>query len=805
MDIFLYFIYGVTLFYFSYFFPYSGLAVSFSALLLIIFFKYKSASLKLSQIAFIIIFSASGFFYAKLSYIPPAASMQLYGNTIEVKGVLKSEKPFSSFRGKAFLQTIFVIEARDEKGEKLSIKELRGVNERQLVREKTYLFYGRFSKDGYFMNPGSYNYLPIFHILSSEAVGGYEPGFFEKARIKLNNFIRHSLSDASSAFILSIITGERAFLTGEMKNAFNATGLAHILSISGAHFGLLFVILFGFFRILFKYLPYKLLAKLTIYTTPSQIAVLMTAPFLMFYLGISSLSIPSVRAFIMITFFLAGLLLGRKGFWLNTLLIAAFIIVLIEPGAITDISFQLSFTAVLCIGIVSERLTKEEKNDALEARKEINSISRAVSSIFRYLKNSLFISLAATAGTAPLVAYHFHYFSLVSPLANLFITPLIGFLILPVALFSSLVYLVFDFFPFTAMLDKFTLLVLGLIEKIALFDYADIKLQAFPLILIFSFYTGFLIFLAANHQKNNKRNIGNVLLYIIPLSIAILPFFIYITLKVLEPKTLNITFLDVGQGDSSVVELPDGRIIVIDTGKSGYQTGEFLRYRGIKNIDALAISHMQSDHAGGLEYLLSNFRISEIWGSGFEGSLRMPEQITRFRRLQRGDEIEGNGYKISIFHPYDNFYNTNYKEDENNYSLVMKISGAKTSFLLTGDIEIEAQEDLVHLKEHLKSSVLKVPHHGSKSSAYEMFYNSVSPDIAVISSGRKNPHGHPHEETLRILSGATIFRTDTDGAIGLKEDPDGGVEIKTCSEFRFKEAQTTGDEISNIKRLFSVW
>lgn len=808
MDIFLYFIYGVALFYFSKFFPYTGLIVSICILLLISFHKYKSASLKLSRISALIILAVCGFFYAKISYIPPPSPSELSGSTIEVKGVVKSERISSSYRA-VFLQNIEVISATGANGEKLPLKELRAINEKQFDKEKTYYFTGRFSRDGYSLNPSSNNNLPAIYILSSEEIGEFVPNFFEKIRLRLNNFIKGSFSDESSAFLLSITTGERSFLTTGTKNAFNVTGLAHILSISGSHFGLLFIVLFTCFRIIFLYLPYKLLSRLTLYVSPSQIAGILTAPFLIFYLGISSMSIPTIRAFIMITFFLAGLLIGRKGFWLNTIIIAAFIIVLMESAALTDLSFQLSFIAVLCIGMVTERMMKEDWQDKMietpETKKHKNLISNSIAFVIKNLKHSLFISLAATAGTAPLVAYHFHYFSIVSPLTNLLITPLIGFLILPFTLLSSMIYLAFDTFPLIPVIDKFTLFILSLIGDIAKWNYADIKVPAFALILIIAFYTGLLIFLIGEHSRNKQEKKSWILSYATPLSIAILPIFIYSAIKLTEPKGLNITFLDVGQGDASVVEFSDNRIIVIDTGKSGYQVGEYLRYRGVRNIDVLAISHMQSDHAGGIEYLLNNFKVGEIWGSGFEGSLKMPEQTSKYKKLARGDVINGNGYKITVLHPYNEFYTINPKGEENNYSMVLSITVNKNTFLFTGDIESEAQEDLSNLRQHLKSTVLKVPHHGSKSSGHEIFYNLVSPKIAVISAGRRNPHGHPHAETIGMLSNAVILRTDIEGAVGLKEMPDGNIRIKTCREFRFKGAQNLNDEIFNIKRLYTVW
>lgn len=806
MAIFLSFIYGVALFYFSLFFLYTGFTLSFFLLLFIFLNRYSTSSLRLSHIALVVILSMSGYAYAKLSYSHQTSPLELQGTQAELKGFLKSEKLTYTRSGSVFLQNINIIEAFDSTGNRLFIKEINVLNENRLEKDKIYSLKGRFSREGYYLNPGFRANLPAFYVLTATETGRHEDNFFEKMRAKLNSFMRESFSDSSSAFLLSITTGERIFLGAEMRNAFSITGLAHILSISGAHFGLLFVILFGCFRMAFKYLPYNLLARLTIYFTPSQIAAVMTFPFLIFYLGISSLSIPSIRAFIMITLFLAGLLMGRKGLWLNTLVIAAFIVVLLSPDAIIDISFQLSFAAVLCIGLITDRLKHDHIQEDIpnkEVRK--SRVSSAFSFFCEYLKYSFLISLAATAGTAPLVAYYFHYFSAISPLTNLLFTPLIGFIILPAALLSSLIYLAFGVFPFISLLDNFTLFVLDIIQEIARWNFVDIKIPAFPLFLLFSFYAGLLLFAGIKHKKPEKDERSMISLYFASAVIALLPFLIYAVVKFNQPETLKVTFLDVGQGDAAVAEFSDDSVLVIDTGKSGYQVAQYLKYRGIRNIDAIAVSHMHTDHSGGVEYLLDNFNVSEIWIGSTEPAITLAERKFSYRRLQRGDILGGNGYRIYVLHPYDEFYTRSDKNDGNNYSMVIKIVGHRNSFLFTGDIEKEAQEDLVNLKLHLKSNVLKVPHHGSKSSSDEFFYSLVSPEIAIISAGRKNLSGHPHVDTLGMLHKATVLRTDIDGAVKVEEMPDGSMKIKTFREFQFKEVISLSDEISNVKKLFSVW
>jgi competence protein ComEC len=553
------------------------------------------------------------------------------------------------------------------------------------------------------------------------------------------------------------------------------------------------------------------------------------------YLGISDMSTPSIRAFIMITLFLFGLLIHRKGFWINTLLLAAVIIILIQPDFITELSFQLSFIAVLCIGLTTEQkgaIAEEQKNNSSAIKQQSDNLKRnylhnVTSSLLLFCSSAMKISLAATIGTAPLVAYHFHYLSLISPVANLIITPIIGFIILPLSLMSSFVFLVSGFFPLHSLVDTITVFVLDVIKHIGRWSFVDIKIAAFPPILLAAFYSGILIYVvmklrAVEQQSSSAAGQdpsmfpieagikGRLLRYcsnslLLSASIAIIPMIIYTGVKLFEHRGLHITYLDIGQGDSAVIELPDNKTIVIDTGRKGFQTAEFLKYRGVRVIDAIILSHGSSDHTGGVWHLMKNFKINEIWDNGM---LVYPEELpenTKQKILRRGDVIEGNGYKIFVLHPYDGFYTMKSKGGENNDSLVIKIQGVNKSFLFTGDIEEEAQEDLSHLGDYLKSNVLKVPHHGSRTSHSETFLDVVSPDIAVISVGRKNIYGHPHVEVLDMLRNLKVFRTDRDGAVGIRELADGRIAVKTWNKFRLAEAANIGDEFLNFKKLFSVW
>jgi competence protein ComEC len=553
------------------------------------------------------------------------------------------------------------------------------------------------------------------------------------------------------------------------------------------------VFLFSIFRFIVRALPYKILQRITIFLTPSQVAALLTFPFMLAYFGLSGGSIPAMRSFIMISLFLLGLLIGRKGLWLNSLLFAACLLILWDPKVIFDLSFQLSFIAVLFIGFAMEARKDDSKQE--DTFSEDTKPARVMKKCTRYLRNALLLTLSASIGTAPLVAYYFHYLSVISPLSNLLITPLIGFILIPLSLFSSFLFLITGHYVFTPVVSAVSDMSISMVQLFSDLPFADIKMPVFPIIVFVLFYIGFLVYFLSGKKKYT-------------LIIPFVPIFLYFLLSFTGKKDFSVTYLDVGQGDSAVIEFPDQKTIVIDTGRSGRETASYLNYKGKQVIDALVLSHIHPDHTGGLDYLMKRFKVKELWDNG---RMILPENVMPYikdkhRILQRGDVIEGKGYTIYIFHPYPEFYSLSGNEyvGANNDSLVIRIAGSNSSFLFAGDIEEEAEENLSSVGNFLRSDVIKVPHHGGKTSAHKLFFELVSPEVAVISIGRNNAFGHPHDEMIDTLQGVRIFRTDTDGAVKIQESTY-GLEIKTFKDFQLERTRSFTAELQNIRRLFQTW
>lgn len=671
-------------------------------------------------------------------------------------------------------------------------------------------------KPGVLHNPGLYSYdikrdgiVAIGYIREIQVTGGSGSlwSWIQNKRNLLGILFDNSLSAENAVLNKAIILGLTGGINQEMRDAFSATGLAHILSISGTHFGLLAFMIFKLIKMLVKYLPESLFKRMTLHITPSQIAVLLTLPVLVFYALLSGMSTPAVRSLIMIFIYMLAIFLGRRDQWLNSLSIAAVIILLYNPAALFDLSFQLSFIAVLSIGYVAERGKRErEREGGVVSRGQDKEKEHLVKRMFNKTKTAIFMTLAAVLGTAPVVALAFKQFPLISPITNLIITPFICFVILPLGFFASFSALIFHMpsIPFNGLIDMLTHFALQLINIFAQIPYSNLHVHNPSFVIIVLYYLS-LIFLI----KGKSR------LRFLP---VILVICFYLIIPYSTNKSFRITFLDVGQGDSSVIEFPDGKVMLIDGGTYEPDTGRgvaapYLWGNGIRSVDYLVASHLHPDHYGGLIYIMDNFKVGEIWLNSMIPTeaenffKKMYERKIPHRVLKRGDVLEAERYKVYVLHPYSEFTADSPRgdfSDQNSGSLVLKIEFSNASILFTGDIEREAEESLLPLETWLKSDVIKVPHHGGRTSSSPDFLKAVNPQTAIISSGKNNIYKHPHDETLEryIDAGVRIYRTDADGAVMVIPQNE-SYAVGTYWDTEFKRVLTWQDEVKNLRLLFT--
>lgn len=774
MQVFLPFAGGCLLFHLSRFFP-------FSAATLFVLTAIGLAARRRGGAILPLLFVLAGLIYGLLRFSPAPDAADLAKRTVRLYGRFSpAVSPWNEGAPRDFLIERAVDEETGEEIGDLGDEEIDLFTPVEPDEDERYDLLVRTGPDRTRLNPGAGSRtVPYGSVVSAQATGEMPAsvvGWFGEQRSRLGRRLFEQFPGETASLLAAVTIGERGSLGEDLREAFNRSGLAHMLSISGTHFGMFSVFLFGLILFLVKRLPYRLLLHLTMYVSPRQTAAILSLPFMVLYLGLSGGSIPAVRAFVMIGLFLVGLLAGRQGAWLNSLLFAAFLLVLWDPGVLLSLSFQLSFLAVLFIGF---SIGKEENGGE-------------GGFLGRILKRPAVITLAAAAGTAPLVAYYFHYLSIISPVANLLVTPLIGFGLIPLSLVSSFVFLVSGTFPFGGVIDVIAGAAVAIVRFAGGLPIAAVSVPSFPAIVLPLFYAGFIPFLI-------RRRKAFLLVPLLPVVIAVM-------LGGLKKEELSVTFLDVGQGDSSVVEFGDGSTMVIDTGPSGREAAAYLNQAGKRDIDALVLTHAHPDHTGGIEFLLRRFRVGEIWDNG---RIVYPESMSfsgAHRRLERGDVIGKGLHSMLVLHPYPGFYTLSGDEydEENDASLVLRLETKGMSVLFTGDVGKEALEDLSGLGRFLKSDVLKVPHHGSRSSAEEGFFAGANPSVGVVSVGRGNAFGHPSGEVLALLERAEVFRTDRDGAVKVSVR-DGSVEVKRYRDSLLLPTTTFREERQNLMRLFATW
>ncbi len=652
---------------------------------------------------------------------------------------------------------------------------------------------GGFDYEVYLARQGIYATASISDKDDIEIIGSKGNPVLKKifnAQEKIRSAINGSLTGPPAAILLAMIIGDTTGLTDEIRDAFMASGTTHILSISGSHLGLIAVLIFFAVRFILSLLPEKLLIRITIYTTPTKIAAITTIIPVVAYTLISGAQIATVRSMIMILVFILAVLVDRGSEILNSLALSCLILLLIDPLSIHDISFQLTMVSVLFIAMAIEM----RRLGRLEGEGNLHSIKDKALAY-------LFITIAVSLGTAPIVAYYFRQVPWVGLFANSIVVPFAGFVIVPLGLLSSIVSLFTGNIFLSGLNETLLNLFYGIVRLFSHIPYAEIHIASPGIFYLSLFYI--LVFLLYRQRQINYKAAAFIALMLFTLIAR--PLIAQIN------RDFKVTFLDVGQGDSAVIEFPDRKVMVIDGGGIMSETFDigkvviapYLWDKGIHSIDYIVLTHPQLDHVGGLSYLLEKIRTNEVWKNKDEGNsfvYKRFENLIKGKNIQQKTQlqdmlIEANDVKVAAINNIDE----NQRTSINDNSVVLKISSKGYSFLFTGDIENRAQDGLVKGAD-LKSNVIKVPHHGGKSSFNDGFIKAVSPEFAVISVGYQNRYKHPSPEQIEAYEkiGAKIFRTDMDGAI-LMNISDNKINIKTYAETRLKKINLTSPFLKIIK------
>ena len=624
-------------------------------------------------------------------------------------------------------------------------------------------------------NKGGFNYkqylktLKIYGTINVEKVSILEKNkinpilkILNDIHMKIEETIEKFLEEKQSGILKGILLGDSEQIEEEIQEDFRISNISHILAVSGMHVN---YIILGMNFLLKPLFGKRRTRKITII-------------FLVFYMFITGFSASIVRAGVMGIIIILGKLIHRKEDTWTSISISLLILLINNPFSILNISLQLSFAGTMGLVLFNKKIP----------------------GIFS-------ITLCAQIMIFPIMIYHFNifgtYFLITNLLAGIIIGPIIVIGIL--GIFSSI-------FSFTMakilfFIVKVSVEILILISKFSELSMAKIYLPT-PRIWQIIIYYIIVFFIKSIYEvysekkptatfirvknllalakykfrKNKRKNIKKIM------SILMI---LLVTFTIIKKRcnTLNINFVDVGQGDSCFIITPKKKTILVDGG--GSQSKEFdvgkstlLPYilnKGYTQLDYIVISHFDYDHVGGILYIMQEIKVKNIIiGKQFEDSKNYEKFVNlvqqkdiKVRIVEAGEniEIEKN---LSFNVVWPNSKSQISDNSINNNSLVFKMKYKKFSMLFTGDIEEIAEKKILQTcnVKNLESLVLKVPHHGSKTSSSQEFLEAVKPKITLMGVGKNNKFGHPSNITLEKFEkyGTKVYRTDQRGEIALKTD-----------------------------------
>ncbi|MDE0208125.1 MAG: DNA internalization-related competence protein ComEC/Rec2 [Candidatus Tectomicrobia bacterium] len=639
-------------------------------------------------------------------------------------------------------------------------------------------------------NPGAFDFRALMRRRGIYAVGGVTRAerlhllgrvdgyglarLLERWRQRIRSAVASHLSSPNDAMFLSIVLGERGALSAQMQSDFRTAGVAHLLVVSGLHVG--FVA--GASLLAWRYLLRELRARLPRDRLPgwrpTPLAATLSLPPVLLYCSLVGWRVPTLRAALMVGCYMLSLCTERRSDARYALMLAAVLIVLLDPRAFSDVGFRLSFAAVASILLASGAVMEPAP-----------SPSGAAQRTRRYLAGYVTASVAAYLGTLPILMEAFRTAPTFGVITNLLVLPLVGVLVpagvLALALMAAwpaaapAVFSPLDY-PFSWLLT--------LTEWIADLPNALVHTASPSALTIAAYYALFAGLLFAGRRQTRLRCVGVCLLVLLS-SIA---------WQVANTRTdrLLVTFLDVGTGDAILVQVPGNHNLLIDGG--GTYDGRFdvgarvvapvLLDRHIRRLDLVALTHPHPNHARGLVSLVELFPTEHLLTNGTPMREGYPRDIlaagerwdTRHHTAPDGRRAWHWGdLRLTVLSPpdADEQARTSWNpESENDRSLVLLLQYGEVRILLTGDIQRLTESWLLTHREALRADVMQVPHHGSKTSTTPDFVRRVQPRDGIISLGAGNYYGHPHPRVLETLheQNVRVWRTDIHGAVTVSTD-----------------------------------
>lgn len=583
---------------------------------------------------------------------------------------------------------------------------------------------------------------------------------------RMGDFIRASQPATEvSSVLAALLIGDQKRIPEQLAAAYTRAGVNHILSISGFHIGII-----AFFIVQAALLLATRSERLALSFNLRRLVLLLSLPAMVAYLFLTGAAPATARSVIMLTIFILAMYAERETDPVNALLLSALALLAVNPPTLFDVSFQLSFLAlwgiVIIVPLVMERC---------------NSIRQGwLRTLFQFTATSC----AASFATAIPVLFIFNQASMNGVIANFLIVPLLGYGAV-LAGFCALPFV--GIWPPAAHLLLWTAGKLVVLSNCLIMYLSELPVMRFHGVTRLDMLA-FLAFMSVLTFIHGRR-LKSALCAFLPAAAVVA----HLAAPSPVDGRLHITMLSVGQGESILIRMPHGEVMLVDGGGYLHDNGRDFGERtlapalyklGVRRIDRMLLTHSHPDHLGGLPFIAGTLPVAEFWeaapGGAGEGYERLRAILEKrgipLRRLSAGETLSfGGDVSLAVLWPPPFLCQSRTLTDEmgmNDESLVFRLTYGAFSMLFTADAGFAAEERIAAGKGELASAVLKIGHHGSRFSTSGAFLDRVSPGIAMISAGSGNNFGLPSPATLSLLEarGIRTYRTDRDGTIELVSD-----------------------------------
>ena len=746
----------------------------------------------------------------------------IISNSIVIYKNIEYEK---SFKDEEILEgTAVVLSQKEEKDYNYTykIKLLKGKNKNKCLylkidkKQEVNLEYGdkifitgEFQEPQGMRNEGGFNYkeylksLNIYGSVKAKNIkvieqnkGNIFMNFTYKISDEIKENIEEFMGEKYSGLLIGLLLGDSSKIDENMEENFKITSLTHILAVSGAQVSYIIVAMYS-------------LLKRKIGIQKTRVVIIAS---LIFYTALTGFSPSIVRAGIMGIILMISGLVFRKNDIINSIAISLFFMLVYNPFLLENVGLQLSYLGTIGIIGFNKTIILILKNIQIRNRKWKYKINRKLILLISKIKEILAVTMSASLAVVPVMIYHFNLFGTYFLITNLLASIIIG----PITLLGTLLVIIsfisINIAKILSYILKFLIDILLFISSFSKLPISKIYIPTPKISFIIIIYLSLIISLfiyKVFHERNPnttilrvrnllalvkykfKQNRNDIIKRIVIINIVIFLCIIFI------PRDIQINFVDVGQGDSTFIITPKNKTILIDGGGSNtgsFDVGEntllpYILDKGYNKIDLMIISHFDSDHVGGLLTILEEIKVEKVLIAKQE---EQSENYKRFLNIVKEKNIPviigKEGEKINI--EKDLYLDILFPESEqieenmiNNNSLVFNMHYNNFSMLFTGDIEEIAEKRIIEItnKSRLKADIIKIPHHGSKTSSTRELLERVLPKIALIGVGKDNLFGHPSSETIDKLNELKIktYRTDINGEIMINVNKSGIRRIRT--------------------------